>query len=61
VARALQALAPDRAEALALRIFGGLDIAEVGEVMGKSEAAVKMLVHRAVNDLHERLAFRSEP
>jgi RNA polymerase sigma-70 factor (ECF subfamily) len=61
VARTLHALAPDRAEALALRIFGGLGVAEVGDVMGKSEAAVKMLVHRAVSDLHERLAFRSEP
>jgi len=61
VARALHALAPDRAEALALRIFGGLGVAEVGAVMGKSEAAIKMLVHRAVSDLHHRLAFRSEP
>lgn len=60
VVRALRALAPDRAEALALRIFSGLSVAEVGVVMGRSEAAVRMLVHRAIRDLRERLAFRSE-
>jgi RNA polymerase sigma-70 factor (ECF subfamily) len=55
VAAALQAIAPDRAEALALRIFGGLPTAEVAEVLGKSPQAVKMLVYRAVQDLQERL------
>jgi RNA polymerase sigma-70 factor (ECF subfamily) len=60
VTQTLQALAPDRAEALALRIFGGLTIEEVSQVMGKSPAAVKMLVHRAVRDLHERLIRQSE-
>lgn len=60
VARALRSLSPDRAEALALRVFGGLNAAEVGRVMGKSEAAVRMLVHRAVRDLRERLAPATE-
>ena len=60
VARALQALAPERAEALALRLFGGLSVAEIGMSMGKSEAAVKMLVHRALRDLQQRLAWNSE-
>jgi RNA polymerase sigma-70 factor, ECF subfamily len=60
VVRALRAVAPERAEALALRVFGGLSVAEVGVMMGKSEAAVKMLVHRAVQDLRVRLAFGSE-
>jgi RNA polymerase sigma-70 factor (ECF subfamily) len=54
--RALRGLSPDRAEALSLRVFGGLNAAEVGRVMGRSEAAVRMLVHRAVRDLRERLA-----
>jgi RNA polymerase sigma-70 factor (ECF subfamily) len=57
LALALRAISPDRAEALAWRVFGGLSTAEVGLVMGKSEAAVRMLVHRAVRDLQERLAF----
>lgn len=60
VARALQTLSPDRAEALALRIFSGLSAAEVGQVMGKSEAAAKMLVHRALRDLQQRLAWMGE-
>jgi RNA polymerase sigma-70 factor, ECF subfamily len=60
VAYALQALSPDRAEALALRIFSGLSAAEVGTIMGKSEAAVKMLVHRAMRDLQQRLAWTIE-
>jgi RNA polymerase sigma-70 factor (ECF subfamily) len=60
VRRVLHGLAPDRAEAFALRIFGELSAAEAAAVLGKSEAAVKMLVHRAVRDLRERLAFRIE-
>jgi RNA polymerase sigma-70 factor (ECF subfamily) len=60
VARALRAIAPERAEALALRVVGGLSAAEAGVVMGKSEAAVKMLVSRAIHDLRERLAFSEE-
>ena len=55
VAAALQAIAPDRAEALALRIFGGLSTGEVAEILDKSPQAVKMLVYRAVQDLQERL------
>jgi RNA polymerase sigma-70 factor (ECF subfamily) len=55
VARGLRGIAPERAEALALRIFGGLSAVEVGALLGKSEAAVKMLVHRAVGDLQARL------
>jgi RNA polymerase sigma-70 factor (ECF subfamily) len=60
VLRALRTLAPDRAEALALRVFSGLTTAEAAAVLGKSEAAVKMLMHRAVRDLQERLPFRIE-
>ncbi len=55
VAAALQALAPDRAEALALRIFGGLSTVEAAQTMGRSPQAVKMLVYRGVQDLQERL------
>lgn len=60
VARALRTIAPERAEALALRVVGGLSLAETSVVMGKSEAAVKMLVHRAVTDLRERLSLTLE-
>lgn len=54
-ARQAQRLPADQAEALSLRIFGGLSAAEVGQVMGRSEAAVKMLVYRAIRELRTRL------
>lgn len=60
VLRAMRTLSPDRAEALALRIFGGMSVAEVGAVMEKQDAAVKMLVYRALRDLRERLGVGSE-
>ena len=57
VNQALQNLASERAEALVLCIFGGLSALEAGSVMGKSEAAVKMLVYRGLKDLREKLAL----
>jgi RNA polymerase sigma-70 factor (ECF subfamily) len=60
VSRALRALSPDRAEALTLRVLAGLSVAEVAAVMGKNEAAVRMLVSRALHDLRERLAWTLE-
>jgi RNA polymerase sigma-70 factor (ECF subfamily) len=56
VLEALPALTADRAEALALRFFAGLSAAEAGAVMGRSESAVKMLVHRGISDLQARLS-----
>jgi RNA polymerase sigma-70 factor (ECF subfamily) len=55
VGRAMKRLSPERAEALGLRLVAGLSAAEVGRVMGKSEAAVKMLVHRGLQELQEFL------
>jgi len=54
VAQALDELTPDRQEALALRFFGELSNREAAQVMGKSEAAVKMLVCRALRQLRRR-------
>lgn len=54
VAQALDELTADRQEALALRFFGELSNKEVAQVMGKSEAAVKMLVYRAIRQLRRR-------
>ena len=48
-------LTPDRAEALRLRFFAGLECDEIAPLLGRSEAAVKMLVHRALTDLRELL------
>ena len=60
VARALRKLSPDRAEALILTYFGGLSHAEVGGVLHKSEAAVKMLISRGLQDLRERTSLALE-
>lgn len=57
---ALQQLAPDRAEALSLRIFSELSAAEIGHILGKTEAAAKMLVHRAFQDLRTLLTGSDE-
>jgi DNA-directed RNA polymerase specialized sigma24 family protein len=35
------------------RLFGGLRTSDVATVLGKSEGAVKMLVHRAVTALRD--------
>jgi RNA polymerase sigma-70 factor (ECF subfamily) len=56
VARVLSLISPERAEALVLCLFSGLSLAEAAQVVGKSKAAVKMLVHRGLCDLQERLA-----
>ncbi len=55
LARKARLLPADQAEALRLRIFGGLTAAQAGQVMGRSEAAVKMLVYRAVCELRTML------
>lgn len=55
VARKLQTIAPDRAEALSLRLFAGLEIPEIARFMDKQEAAVRMLIHRGLQDLKAQL------
>ncbi len=44
-------LPDEQREALVLRIFGELGTREISAILGKSEGAVKMLVHRAVETL----------
>ena len=60
VSRALRQLSTDRSEALILTYFGGLSNAETGRVLGRSEAAVKMLVARGLQDLRERTSLALE-
>jgi len=60
VSRALRQISPDRADAISLTFFGGLSNAEAGQALGKSEAAVKMLVSRGLQDLRERTSLRME-
>lgn len=62
VLAALERLPEDRAEVIRLRIFGELSTAETARVMGKSEAAVKMLLLRGLRDLRQSLVLEeSEP
>lgn len=56
VAAVLTRLIPERAEALALHYFAGLNLAEVGGVMRKSEEAAKKLVQRGLADLRQQLS-----
>jgi len=51
VAGAFRRLRPDQQEVLALRVLGGLSAAQVGEVLGKSEGAVRVAQHRALQSL----------
>jgi RNA polymerase sigma-70 factor, ECF subfamily len=60
ISRALRQLSRDRAEALILIYFGGLSQAEAGRVLNKSEAAVKMLISRGLQDLRERTSLALE-
>lgn len=55
VARQIGRLPADQVEALSLRVFGGLSADEVGQIMGRSGPAIKMLVHRALQTLKTRL------
>jgi len=60
VSRALKQISADRAEALILTYFSGLSHAETARVLDKTEAAVKMLVSRGLQDLRERTSLALE-
>ena len=53
VAAALASLPPRERELVALRFHGGLSTAEIARVLGVSERAAAMRVHRAVTRLRE--------
>jgi RNA polymerase sigma-70 factor (ECF subfamily) len=55
VAGAFRRLRADQQEVLALRVLGGLSAAQVGEVLGKSEGAVRVAQHRALRSLKEAM------
>lgn len=58
VARLMAALPDEQRELLALRIAGGLSAREIGAVLGKSEGAVRVALHRIVQQL--RSDYRQE-
>jgi RNA polymerase sigma-70 factor (ECF subfamily) len=55
VADAFRSLRADQQEVLALRVLGGLSATQVGEVLGKSEGAVRVAQHRALRSLREAM------
>jgi len=55
VAGAFRRLRADQQEVLALRVLGGLSATQVGEVLGKSEGAVRVAQHRALCSLREAM------
>ena len=46
-------LPPDQADAVLLRVVADLDVTQVAEIMGRSEGAVRVLVHRGLRRLQE--------
>ncbi len=57
---ALRNISRERAEALILCFFSGLSFVEAGLVLGKSEAAIKMLISRGLQDLRTRTSLALE-
>lgn len=55
VRRAIAALSDDRRQVVVLRFVDGLSTPETATVLGRSEGAVRVLQHRALRELAERL------
>ena len=55
VRRALNRLTEEQAQVVSLRFLEGLSIAEVAQVTGKTEGAVKALQYRAIMSLRRLL------
>ena len=56
MAAILGGLSPDQRDVLLLRILAGLTIAEIAEVIGKREGAVKMLQARGIAALRREIS-----
>jgi RNA polymerase sigma-70 factor, ECF subfamily len=48
-------LPPDQAEVVALRVLGGMSVDEVARIIGKRPGAVRVLAHRGLRRLAQRL------
>jgi RNA polymerase sigma-70 factor (ECF subfamily) len=48
-------LPPDQAEAIVLRVVAGLEVNRVAAIMGKRPGTVRVLTHRGLRRLAERL------
>lgn len=50
----VRSLPADQAEAVLLRVVGDLSMAQVGEIMGRREGSVRVLVHRGLRRLAQQ-------
>lgn len=57
---AIAQLTADQQQVIALKFFGGLSNAEIGDVLGRNEGAVKALQHRALTRLSKILEGGAE-
>lgn len=51
---------PDQLDVLLLRTVGGLDAADVDQIVGKTSGAVRVIQHRALRRLRDALAEEAE-
>lgn len=58
--RAIRRLPPDRQQVVALKHVEQMSNAEIGQVMGRTEGAIKSLYHRTLTALREDLASEWE-
>ena len=56
VLEGVAALPDDRREALIMRFALGMDNREIARALGRTEGATKVLIHRAIRQLEQRLA-----
>jgi RNA polymerase sigma-70 factor (ECF subfamily) len=57
VLRALDELPEERRQVILLRFVDGLSAAEIGDVIGRSPGAVRVLLHRALREVADRLGI----
>ena len=57
---AIRRLPPDRQQVLILKFVDGMSNAQIGEVMSRSEGAIKSLYHRTLLSLREMLDVESD-
>ena len=57
---AVRRLPPDRQQLLILKFVERLSNAEIGEIMGRTEGAIKSLYHRTLNALREEVQSKSK-
>ena len=58
---AIRHLPPDRQQLLILKFVDGMSNAEIGEVMGRSEGAIKSLYYRTLLSLREMFDVEGQP